>query len=238
MSNTAIPNGSASVMSQRHEALDSLDLFPTPPWATRALLREVLPALAVDTSSLTAWEPASGLAHMSDVLSEAFASVHSSDVHDYGYQDSVGSFIGLGADVAMPPGPIDWVITNPPFNLAEEFALRALEVAEYGVALIVRSNWSEGQDRYKNIFSQHRPSLIVQFSERVPMVKERWDPEAGTATAYSWFIWMRGQTGLTQFDWIRPGAESRNTLFDDRSKFSTRGVSADKADLPLFVGAA
>ena len=33
-----------------------------------------------------------------------------------------------------PPGGIDWVITNPPFNLALEFALRGFELAREGVA--------------------------------------------------------------------------------------------------------
>ncbi len=33
---------SANVMNERHQAADSLDYFPTPPWATRALISEVL----------------------------------------------------------------------------------------------------------------------------------------------------------------------------------------------------
>ena len=35
-------NTSHAVMAQRHESLDSLDDFPTPPWATRALLEHVI----------------------------------------------------------------------------------------------------------------------------------------------------------------------------------------------------
>ena len=37
-----VQNLSHAVMAQRHEAKDSLDDFPTPPWATRALLERVL----------------------------------------------------------------------------------------------------------------------------------------------------------------------------------------------------
>ena len=36
-------NTSHAVMAQRFEAKDSLDDFPTPPWATRALLEHVIP---------------------------------------------------------------------------------------------------------------------------------------------------------------------------------------------------
>lgn len=35
-------NTSHAVMAQRAEAHDSLDDFPTPPWATRALIEHVI----------------------------------------------------------------------------------------------------------------------------------------------------------------------------------------------------
>jgi hypothetical protein len=35
-------NTSHAVMAQRNEAKDSLDDFPTPPWATRTLLEHVI----------------------------------------------------------------------------------------------------------------------------------------------------------------------------------------------------
>jgi hypothetical protein len=72
--------------------------------------------------------------------------------------------------VATVPSVPDWIITNPPFNLACEFALRAISIARAGVALLVRSAWSEGGDRYRDLFSKHPPALIAQFAERVPMV--------------------------------------------------------------------
>jgi hypothetical protein len=34
---TYLPSGSTSVMARRVEPPDSLDFFPAPPWATRAL---------------------------------------------------------------------------------------------------------------------------------------------------------------------------------------------------------
>ena len=45
----------------------------------------------------------------------------------------------------------DFVVTNPPFSLAVEFALRALEVAHRGVALLVRTNWLAGGERYRGL---------------------------------------------------------------------------------------
>ena len=62
-------NRSHAVMAQRTEAKDSKDDFPTPPWATRALLEHVLPRFG-DLRGLTCLEPACGAGHMDKVLRE------------------------------------------------------------------------------------------------------------------------------------------------------------------------
>ena len=64
-------SGGTSVMARRHEALDSLDYFPTPPWATRALFE----IIGEDGRDLVCWEPACGQGHMADVLREYFGAV-------------------------------------------------------------------------------------------------------------------------------------------------------------------
>jgi hypothetical protein len=218
-------------MAQRSEAVDSLDFFPTPPWATRALLEHVIP----DAHGI-AWEPACGERHMADVLLERFDIVHCSDVYRYGASQEVGSFVGHGPDVAKVPGHVDWVITNPPFNLAVEFAERALAVASHGVAFLVRTAWLESVNRYERLFRDSPPEIIAPFVERVPMVKGRWDPNASTATAYAWFVWRRtdrllpGQIGLTSWNtggaslvWIPPDCRRRLTHPDDVRRFAMTG---------------
>ena len=62
-------------MAQRNEALDSFDDFPTPPWATRALMEHVLNLKKVQT--MTCREPACGRGYMSKVLEEYFKTVYS-----------------------------------------------------------------------------------------------------------------------------------------------------------------
>ncbi len=228
---TLIPSGHTAVMAQRTEAPDSLDFFPTPPWATRALCEVVLgrpPGLDVRPDK-TCWEPAAGEGHMAEVLRDYFRHVHASDVHDYGKGYSVGSFVGEGAGVAawsapsVDAGQPDWVITNPPFILGEEFAHRGLAVARVGVALLLRSVWMEGGNRYRNIFSRVPPTTIAVFSERVPMAKGRWDPAGSTATSYAWFVWRKAEAGAgTQFMWIPPGQRKALERPDDRQRFAVR----------------
>src|SRR5262245_21823690 len=124
-------NTSHAVMTQRHEAKDSLDDFPTPPWATRALLEHVL--YGRDLRQQSCWEPACGEGHMAKVLEEFFGAVAASDIYPYGY----GSEHDFFDDTLMVD--VDWIITNPPFKHAEEFATKALSVAKRGVAIFARS---------------------------------------------------------------------------------------------------
>lgn len=214
-----VQNKSTAVMQRRTEAPDSLDFFPTPPWSTRALLECVIDR---GIQAATVWEPAAGEGHMAEVLREYSDDVIASDVHDYGKGYRVGSFVGEGLDVIEIEQEVDWVITNPPFNLALEFAERGLAEASEGVALLVRTAWLEGAQRYERLFSKREPNIIAQFCERVPMTKGAWNPAATTATAYAWVVWDR-QLGVnegTTFLWIPPGQRTRLTRPDDAARFA------------------
>lgn len=194
-------NRSHAVMSQRSEPHDSLDFFPTPAWATRALCKHVLAPLIGATRSLaflTTWEPACGDGAMLGPLAEYFGPVFASDVHPYG-AGAVLDFLMPGT----PPFPRpDWIITNPPFRLGEQFARRAIETTNEGVALLVRTAFLESQDRFK-LYSERPPAVVAQFVERVPMVKGRLQRDASTATAYCWIVWQKSNTD-TRFKWIPP----------------------------------
>jgi len=192
-------NRSSAVMQQRKEPHDSLDYFPTPPWATRALCEHVLRSL-LDKEHVVL-EPACGQGHMANVLKEYSNNVVSSDVHDYGYGD-VADFL---FPTYEPPEKVDWIITNPPFNLGEQFIDKALEIAINGVAVLVRSSFIETIGRYERLFRDRRPSRFAQFSERVPMFKGCLDPKGTTATSYCWIVWGHDiATFDTQLRWIPP----------------------------------
>lgn len=191
-------NTSHAVMAQRVEPKDSPDDFPTPPWATRGLIEHIL--AKEDLRDFTCLEPACGAGHMAKVLKEYFGSVTSEDAYDYGYGD-VQDF--LFSD--HPSGSFDWVITNPPFRLAEEFVIRSLEIARHGVAILARSVFLESVGRYQGIFRNAPPSAFAQFVERVPMVRGRLDSKATTATGYAWLVWHKAQAGMApRLMWVPP----------------------------------
>ena len=212
-------NISHAVMAQRTEAADSLDDFPTPPWAVRAFCEHVLGG-SNRLSKLSVLEPACGRGDMAQVLAEYFGEVSASDVHPYGF-GGVQNFL----DPYFDEGSFDWVITNPPFKSAEAFLDKALPIANKGVALLTRTVFIESIGRFERIFSTQPPTVVAQYVERVPMVKGRIDRKASTATGYAWLIWEKNSAQLTQLHWIPPSRKRFERDADYEPEFRLGGAS-------------
>ena len=192
-------NTSSAVMQQRAEPHDSLDDFPTPPWAGRALMEHVIGAQW--TRRHTLWEPAVNRGFLLRGLSDYLAVTRISDIHDYGIPGTqVEDFLWPSVQHVA-----DWIVTNPPFRLAHAFIERAFPMARQGCAFLVRTSFLEGVSRYKALWSHRPPTYIAQFAERVPMVRGRCDGEASTATSYCWLVWTHlAGAAPPRFLWIPP----------------------------------
>ncbi len=200
-------NTSSAVMAQRAEARDSLDDFPTPPWAGRALCRFLRAGLGQHLQLYDVREPAANRGHLVRALAGDFGRVKASDVHDYGAGFAVRDYLF--------PGDMDrtaWTITNPPFRLAEQFVFRAWDLSSVGVAMLVRSAFLEGVGQYDRLFRNLPPTHVLQFSERVVMHKGCLSEAGSTATAYAWLIWFRPAMGrATELHWTGSGARAALT---------------------------
>src|ERR1035437_7148151 len=187
-----------AVMASRIEPHDSLDFFPTPPWGVRALLTH-----CISVRGCFVWEPACGEGHMSRPIAEFAKHVYASDVRDYGWGNKVHDFLMPFTPAGL--GPLDWIITNPPFRLAEQFIRTGLEGAP-NVAVLLRSTFTESEGRYRDLFSRTPPIMIAQFAERLPMFKGRIVEDGSSATAYCWMVWSRNNPFSTEtvFKWIPP----------------------------------
>jgi len=190
-------NRSSAVMQQRREPPDALDYFPTPPFATRALC-EFLQVELGDLGKLKAWEPAAGEMHMARPLAEHFGSVRSSDVFPYLPELELIDFTVTGSTEP----DVDLIATNPPFVLAEEFIATALHKARRGVAMLVRTSFLESEGRHVELFTRTPPTYVLQFVERVVMLKGRLvrkgtpdaaneGKRASSATSYCWLVWLK-----------------------------------------------
>lgn len=170
-----------------HNYAQSLDFFPTPGWATRALMEHVL----VVPPTATVLEPAAGGGHMAVVLQEYFQAVTATDLttHDF--------LSGVHTD------QYDWVITNPPFAKALDFVLQALPLAKIGVAMLVRINFLASASRVYDLFYPHPPALVAVFSERIGFKYGVAEPNVPTATDFCWVIWKADKPrGPTEIIWI------------------------------------
>ncbi|AJP72276.1 hypothetical protein TS85_11490 [Sphingomonas hengshuiensis] len=204
-------------MQRRVEAHDSLDDFPTPPWATRALC-EFLASQGLPLGKLTGWEPCCNRGYMVLPMREYLAFVRASDVVRYpdwvlGDEPELIDFATTGHTEPM----VDVIVANPPFNLGEAFIHVALGRARVAVAMFVRSAFVEGENRYERLYSKRPPDFELHFAERVVILRGRLvqagklDPfadkpgtKASTATSYSWLVWMIGGAGDTRARWIAP----------------------------------
>lgn len=237
------PSGAGAVMASRAPTLpEGLDYFPTPPWAARAG-GELITRL--DPAARSCWEPAAGGGHMAHGLADYFAEVRRSDVFDHGGDFAEANFLTAEAEQLIGDWRPDWVVTNPPFKLGEQFVRRGWAFARRGVAMLLRLQFIEGVGRHA-LFSRDCPlSVFAPFCERVPMVQGRWDPEASSATGYAWFVWIKPEAAW--FDprivaarqletpvviWIPPGTKARLSRPADLAAF---GVGADPGQGELLA---
>lgn len=188
-------NGGYKPTTKRFADLNGPDFFPTPPWATLALLDN-------EKFKGKIWECACGDGTMSRVLEEKRHSVFSSDLYDRGYGES-------GIDFLSADRPFDNIITNPPYNCAEGFVATGVRLAKKKFALLLRLAFLEGANRANTIFAKSPPSRVWVFSERITFYPAGVDPTGSGTTAYAWFVWDKDAPGRTELKWFKPGYKTR-----------------------------
>ena len=167
------------------------DFFPTPPWATWALVMN-------EKFKGNVWECACGDGAISRVLKQTISVVYSSDLHAHGFGES-------GHDFLKTNRRADNIVTNPPFNLAEEFVAVGLSRAKYKVALLLRLAFLEGAHRARTLFKHSPPARLWVFSERVTFYRSGAEKKGGGTAAYAWFVWDKSAPSGTEVRWIAPG---------------------------------
>jgi hypothetical protein len=188
-------NGSYKPTLKRFADLQGPDYFPTPAWATHALI-------ANEQFEGSIWEPACGDGAMSRVLETTGASVLSTDLFDRGYGEA-------GLDFLRSDYVADNIVTNPPYNSAEAFVKAGLMLARRKVALLLRLAFVEGANRQRTIFTKTPPTRIWVFSERITFYPASAVQKGSGTTAYAWFVWDKQDIAKTEMKWLPLGYKAR-----------------------------
>lgn len=163
------------------------DYYITPSEAVKALLKR-------ETFEGIGWEPASG----NGAIAKFFPGMMASDIRT---DDDV--YGEKGIDFLREFREVDYIITNPPFKIAEDFMWHSMKCARKKVAIFARLLLLEGKGRLK-FFRTYPPIRIYVFSNRLSCIR----PEAKVTDAptgimcFAWFIWEKGYKGKPTIDWI------------------------------------
>lgn len=188
-------NGGFKPTMKRFADLSGPDFFPTPRWATFALIEN-------EKFSGEIWESACGDGTMSRVLEKTGQPVRSSDLYDRGF--------GLaGVDFLTARSSADNIVTNPPYNCAEGFVASGVKLATRKFALLLRLAFLEGANRANTIFAITPPSRVWVFSERITFYPSGVEPKGSGTTAYAWFVWDKEAPGQTELKWFKPGYKAK-----------------------------
>jgi hypothetical protein len=162
------------------------DFYATPTYATEILLKK-------EKFIGDIWECACGDGAISKVLINNGYDVYSSDLIDRGYGET-------GIDFLQSTKQVDNIVTNPPFNLATEFNLKALQAVTNKVVFLCKLSHLEGIKRSKVIFNQKKLKNIYVFSKRLNFTKD--GTKANGLMSFGWFIYDVNYNGLPTIDWI------------------------------------
>lgn len=187
-------------MSTTRDRVDN-DFYATPRNAIEAILNEV----KLDGSIL---EPAAGQGHISKLLKEyyPYSEIVSTDLIQR--EEKFGIPIQGGVDFLTHEfnRKFDNVITNPPFNLAQEFIERALKLSNDKVIMFAKIQLLEGNKR-RELFDNTPLKYVYVFSKRVNPLRngeeldENGKPWSSTM-CFAWFVWEHDYEGEPIIRWL------------------------------------
>lgn len=156
----------------------------------------------------TIWECACGTGNLAKELYEQGHVVYASDLKHRGYGAQGLDFLAMSKQHCLNifnciPSII---LTNPPYSLANEFILHALDILPDGGLYIALMNITYlcGQKRYEQIYSKGALREVYLFSKRIECWRNN-DREqyGGKAMAdFAWYVFQKGYNGQPTLYWL------------------------------------
>jgi len=173
------------------------DFYATNPDSTKALLE-------VEEIIYPALEPACGQGHIAKLLNEE--ETFCTDLVDRGYGDYNEDFLTTDYNRNYEK-EFYTVITNPPFNLFQEFVEKALKVAKKKVIMFGKLQALEGQKRATFLQTTPLKTVYVFKKRQQPMRNGKKNDEItgkkmSSTMAFAWYVWEIGYEGEPIIKWI------------------------------------
>lgn len=166
-----------------------MDFYPTPPEVTDALLH----FLDIPQTSVI-WEPACGEMDMVSAMQSAGYSVIATDLK-------------YGQDFLTEPLPwCDWIITNPPFSVADKFIERCVEHSK-PFALLLKSQYWHAKKRY-DLFCNTKPTYVCPLTWRPDFLFKKHEQRKSPLMDVMWCVWFPGCDHTWYIPLKKPGGDS------------------------------
>jgi len=168
------------------------DFYATPKSLTREFLKATDMEWRKDCSII---DPCAGSNAIVDVLKEyGFMCVQSHDINTD------------GVDFLSDNTKVDFIITNPPYSLANEFILHAKQVVRHKFAMLLPITYLQGSYRYNHIWLDKQfPLEAIYVFNRFPMLCDtvREDGKFSTGmSCYAFYVWNKNHEGKPEINWI------------------------------------
>jgi hypothetical protein len=154
------------------------DFYPTPQALTLALV-DYFPEIVSHTR---VYEPCNGDGQLSKVLRREGVKVETSDIVQQFPQDYY-----LDATCSWPLGThlfYNWVVTNPPFNVADKIFTNIRKHHKGGIALLLRLTFLEPTKKREKFLDEDPPNTIIVL----PRTSFTGDGKSDSVTC-AWMVW-------------------------------------------------
>ena len=162
------------------------DFYETPKVATCTMLNNInIP------DDVTLWECSCGEGAISKILEKIHpGKVLSTELSTERYGIGGVNFL-TNAEKYKPEGRF-WLVTNPPFKLANDFVRKGFEIGAERIIFMLRFNYLESGKVREDILNNGHLLRVLLMKERLKMYPFGWTGVKGTATQnHAWFIWDR-----------------------------------------------
>lgn len=145
------------------------------------------------------YDPCCGFGRIVESARKAGLTAYGSDLIDRGFDGAKSGIDFLSAEIE----DVDNIACNPPFDVAAEFAAKALATARRRVAMIFptarlnAAHWLRGTPLKRVWLMTPRPSMPPGYT-----ITAGQKPGGGKMD-FCWLVWETEYTGATEMRWLR-----------------------------------